>query len=198
MKRTLMALSMIFFLVLVNPKAYGGEPTQNIKDTTEKIIAILTDPELKKPQMKEKRRRLIREAIDERFDWEEFSKRSLSIYWRQRTPEEKREFIELYGKLLERTYLDKVEGYSGEKVFYLRENVEGDYATVDVKVLTPEKVEIPVQYRMKKKHNRWMVYDIIIEGVSLVNNYRAQFKSIIMRSSYKGLVKKLREKVEKE
>lgn len=196
MKRV--AFMIIVILVFFSAHVYAGEPTEKIKETTDKIIAIVTDPELKKPEMKEKRRKLIREAIDERFDWEEFARRSLSIYWRKRTPEEKKEFIKLYGKLLERTYLDKVEGYSGEKVYYTGEKIDGDYATVDVKVLTPEKVEIPIQYRMKKNHNRWMVYDIIIEGVSLVNNYRAQFKSIIMRSSYRGLIKKLREKVEEK
>ena len=196
MKRV--AFMIIVILVFFSAHVYAGEPTEKIKETTDKIIAIVTDPELKKPEMKEKRRKLIREAIDERFDWEEFARRSLSIYWRKRTPEEKKEFIKLYGKLLERTYLDKVEGYSGEKVYYIGEKIDGDYATVDVKVLTPEKVEIPIQYRMKKNHNRWMVYDIIIEGVSLVNNYRAQFKSIIMRSSYRGLIKKLREKVEEK
>jgi phospholipid transport system substrate-binding protein len=184
-------------MILVVP-VYAGEPTDMIKQTTDKIIAIVSDPALKAPEMEKRRRRLIREAIDERFDWEEFSRRSLARYWRQRTPEEKKEFIELYGKLLERTYLDKVEGYSGEKVFYVGEKVEGDYATVDVKVITPENVEIPLQYRMRKNHGRWLVYDIIIEGVSLVNNYRAQFNSIIMRSSYRELVKKLKKKVEKE
>jgi phospholipid transport system substrate-binding protein len=185
----------LFLVLWITVPASGGEPTEKIKQTTEKILSILADPSLKNPSNAEERRKLIRKAVDERFNWEEMAKRSLARYWAPRTDEEKKEFIRLFGELLERTYMSKVEGYSGEKVLYEGEKVDGDYATVKVKIITKKNVDIPVEYRMKKEGNDWLVYDISIEGVSLVNNYRTQFNSIITQSSYENLVKRLREKV---
>jgi phospholipid transport system substrate-binding protein len=124
------------------------------------------------------------------------ARRSLARHWAQRTAEEKKEFVHLFAELLERTYMSKVEGYSGEKVRYQRETVDGDYAVVKVKILTQKSKDIPVEYRLKKEGDDWLVYDVSIEGVSLVNNYRTQFTSIVLQSSYENLVKKLREKVE--
>ena len=146
--------------------------------------------------MKTERKRLIRQVIDERFNWEEMARRTLARHWRQRTEEERKEFVDLYGKLLERTYLDKVEGYSGEKVVYEGDQIDGDYASVLVKIFTQQQTEIPTEYRVKRKGDDWLVYDISIEGVSLINNYRSQFNSIIVKSSYKDLIKKLKKKVE--
>ena len=174
---------------------YAGEPTDQIKKTTDKIIEIVKNPALKALDKEPERRRLIRKAVDEVFDWEEMAKRTLGRHWRRRSESEKKEFIYLFGKLLERTYLDKVEGYSGEKVIYIGERVEGDYALVKVKILTKQDREIPVLYRMKKKAGKWMVYDVCIEGVSLVNNYRTQFNNILVRSSFKRLIEKLKAKV---
>ncbi|HIJ21075.1 MAG TPA: ABC transporter substrate-binding protein [Deltaproteobacteria bacterium] len=168
-----------------------------MRDTTNKIIAIVSDPALKTPDKKKEKAGLIRAAVDERFNWEEMSKRALARHWSARTEEEKKEFIDLFGKLLERTYLDKVEGYSGEKVLYVDEVVDEKYATVSVKIVTKKDTEISVLYRVKKDGDNWLVYDISIEGVSLINNYRKQFNSIIVQNSYKELVDKLREKVEK-
>jgi len=175
--------------------AYAGEPTEQIKETTNKIIAIVKDPKLKSPEKEPERRKLIRKAVDERFDWEEMAKRTLGRHWRKRTEKEKKEFIYLFGKLLERTYLDRVEGYSGEKVAYVGDRIQGDYAIVKVKILTAQDTEIPVLYRMKKKDDKWLVYDITIEGVSLINNYRTQFNNILVRSSFKTLIEKIKAKV---
>jgi phospholipid transport system substrate-binding protein len=176
--------------------AIAGAPTEKIKETTEKIIGIVSDPALKGPEMKTERKRLIRQVIDERFNWEEMARRTLARHWRQRTEEEKKEFVNLYGKLLERTYLDKVEGYSGEKVVYGGDQIDGDYASVLVKIFTQQQTEIPTEYRVKRKGEDWLVYDISIEGVSLINNYRSQFNSILVRSSFNDLIKKLKQKVE--
>lgn len=192
----LMKAILSLFLVLgISVSALGGEPTEKMRQTTDKILSILADPSLKKPSKVEERRRLIRKAVDERFNWEEMARRSLARHWAPRTDEEKKEFIRLFGELLERTYMGKVEGYSGEKVLYEGEKADGDYATVKVKIATEKNVDIPVEYRLKKEENDWLVYDISIEGVSLVNNYRTQFNSTITQSSYESLVKKLRAKV---
>ncbi len=176
----------------------AGEPTDQIRQTTDKVISIVTDPALKEPGRVDERRKVLRTAVDERFDWDEMARRSLARHWAGRTDEEKREFTSLFSDLLERTYMDKVEGYSGEKVVYEGETVEGDYGVVKVKILTVKNTEISVEYRVRKKEDGWFIYDVSIEGVSLVNNYRTQFNSIILRSSYPELVKKLRAKLAKK
>jgi phospholipid transport system substrate-binding protein len=187
---------LVLFLVLgISALALGGEPTNEIRQTTDRILSILADRSLKSPSKVEERRRLIRKAVDERFDWEEMARRSLARHWASRTEEEKKEFVRLFGDLLERTYMSKVEGYSGEKVLYEGEKVDGEYATVSVKIVTKKNVDIPVEYRLKKREESWLVYDVSIEGVSLVNNYRTQFNSIITQSSYENLIRKLKEKV---
>ncbi|MGZ3558082.1 MAG: MlaC/ttg2D family ABC transporter substrate-binding protein [Thermodesulfobacteriota bacterium] len=188
-------LSLLFILSIAVP-VLAEEPTEAIKQTTDKILAIVTDPALKPPSKTAESERLIRQAVDERFDWEEMSRRSLATHWAKRTPEERKEFIPLFSDLLERTYMKKVEDYSGEKVLYEGESKEGDYASVKVKIVTKKNKDISVEYRLKKEGNKWFVYDVSIMGASLVNNYRTQFNSIISQSSYENLVKRLREKVE--
>jgi len=176
----------------------AGEPTEQIKQTTDKILSIVKDPALKGPTQAQKRRGLIHEAVDERFEWEEMARRSLGRYWAQRTAEEKKEFVSLFSDLLEQTYMSKVEDYSGERVRYDAEANEDDYAVVKVNIITQKNKNIPVEYRLQKKGNEWLVYDVSIEGVSLVQNYRTQFNSIILQSSYENLIKRLKAKVSSE
>jgi phospholipid transport system substrate-binding protein len=189
----------IFFIsILIASPVWAGAPTDQLKITIDKIIAILSDPNLKSPEKSHEKKQLVRRAVDEIFDWEAFSQRAMAKYWRQRTPEEKKEFIALFGKLLERTYLDKVENYSGESVSYVGEKIDGTYAIVNTIVLSKSNNEIEVNYRLRNKNGEWFVYDIYIEGVSLVNNYRIQFNDILMKSSYQELVKRLEEKISAE
>jgi phospholipid transport system substrate-binding protein len=188
------ALVLVMLMFWVVPVS-AGVPTDKIRQTTDKILSVVTDAALKDLSRAEERRKLIRKAVDERFDWDEMARRSLATHWAARSPEERKEFVDLFGKLLERTYLDKVEGYAGEKVIYQGESVDGEYSVVDIKIMTTKNTEMPVKYRLRQKGNDWLVYDISIEGVSLVNNYRTQFSSILAKSSYAELVKKLKEKV---
>lgn len=174
----------------------AGELTDKVKETTDKIIAIVSNPEMKRPERAAERKRLIRAAIDERFDWDEMAKRTLARHWAGRSDAEKKEFVVLFGKLLERTYLDKVEGYSGEKVNYDEEAIDGRYGTVKVGIITTQDKSISVLYRLKKIGPDWFVYDISIEGVSLINNYRNQFNSIITKSSFQNLMERLKSNVE--
>jgi len=174
--------------------SWAGEPTGQVKQTTDKILVILSNPSLKGPAHAEERRKVIGQTVDERFDWEEMSRRSLGRHWAERTPEEKKEFIGLFRELLERTYLDKVDDYSGEAVTYQGDTIDGNYANVKVKIVTSKGTEIPVEYRVMKKQTNWLVYDITIEGVSFVNNYRSQFNSILSKSPYSELVKRLKDK----
>ena len=140
---------------------------------------------------------MLRSTLNERFDWTEMAKRSLAEHWKSLTEEEKKEFVPLFTDLLENTYMNRIENYSGDKVNYDDERVKGDYSLVKVTIFTDKQVEIPVAYKMKKKGPEWMIYDVSIEGVSLVNNYRQQFDSVILSSSYQGLVEKLKEKTAK-
>jgi len=188
---------LIFFLVFgMTLPGLAGEPTDQIKQTTDKILSIITNPALKPSSKTAEREKLIRQAVDERFDWEEMARRALATHWAKRTLEERKEFVRLFADLLERTYKKKVEDYSGEKVLYEGETKDGDYATVKVKIVSKKNKDIPVEYRLKKEGNDWFVYDVSIEGVSLVNNYRTQFNSIIVQSSYENLIKRLRDKAE--
>ncbi len=184
-----------FLICVLAVPASAGEPTDQIKSTIDKVIAILNDPEFKPPEKSKERRRLMRGVADERFDWQEMARRSLARHWKDRTDKEKEEFVPLFADLLERTYMNRVENYSGEKVIYTGERVEGKYALVSLSVFTSKDVEIPIEYRLQKKSDEWLIYDVSIEGVSLVNNYRTQFNSIILNSSYEGLVTKLKDKV---
>jgi len=190
--RTVVLLLLIFGLVA---PGLAGEPTDHIRKTTDKMINILHDPVLKNNL--EERRKMLRNAVNERFDWREMAQRSLADHWKSLSEEERKEFIPLFTDLLENTYMNRIENYSGDKVNYEDEKVQGNYSLVKVTIFTDKQVEIPVVYKMKKKGQEWMIYDVSIEGVSLVKNYRQQFDSVILSSSYQGLVEKLKEKVAK-
>jgi phospholipid transport system substrate-binding protein len=181
-------------LLLGGSTVRAGEPMDAVKQSTDRILKVLKDPELKAKSKEPEKRRLLRKIADERFDWEEMAKRSLATHWGERTPEERKEFVSLFADLLERSYMGKIEGYKNEKIVLEKENVDADYAVVETNVVTEREVEIPIDYRFHKKGSDWLVYDISIEGVSLVNNYRTQFNNIIMSSSYQELVKKLKAK----
>ena len=174
--------------------ACAGEPTAMVKQTTDKVIDILKNKEMKKTGKTKERRAAIRRTISERFDFEEMSRRSLARYWNQRTPDEKKEFVALFSDLLERTYIRKIESYTDERFIYGDETDEGDYAVVKTKIITSKNVDVPIEYRMQKKNGGWLVYDVVIEGVSLVNNYRNQFNEIMHSGSYETLVRKLKNK----
>ncbi|HUL29173.1 MAG TPA: ABC transporter substrate-binding protein [Thermodesulfobacteriota bacterium] len=189
------AWSFLLALAVAAP-VLATDPMEEMKQTTEKILSIVTNTGLKSPSKASERGRLIRQAVDERFDWEEMARRALATHWAKRTAEEKKEFVGLFADLLDHTYMKKVEDYNGEKVSYEGETKEGDYAAVKVKIVTQKDKDIPVEYRLKKKENGWLIYDVSIEGVSLINNYRTQFNSIVQQSSYENLVKRLREKAD--
>ena len=183
-------------LIILGIAAPGlaGEPIDQLKQTTDKVLAILADPALKAPNKAKEKRELTLKTVNERFDWEEMTRRSLARHWTQRTSEEKREFVQLYKELLERVYMEKVEGYSWNKILYEGESIDGDYGVVKVKIFTAKDQVIHVEYRLLKKGNSWLIYDFSVEGVSLVNNYRTQFNDIIVKSSYQELVEKLKAK----
>ena len=134
----------------------------------------------------------IREAAGNTFDFGEAAKRALGKHWQGLSEQDRQEFTGLFADLLERGYVARIEEYSGEKILYTGDNVEADTATVKTKFTTKKGTEIPVDYRMQRKGDRWLVYDVSVEGLSLVGNYRGQFNKIIETSSYQDLVKKMK------
>jgi phospholipid transport system substrate-binding protein len=183
----------IFFLALPVPAA-AGEPTDHLRQTVDKILATLNDSALKGDSRKEERRRRLREIIYPRFDFTEMARRSLGSNWRRLKPEQQKEFTKLFTALLEDAYLDTIESYSGEKVQYVKERQDGNYAEVDTKIIDRAGREFSVDYRLHTVDGEWKVYDVVIENVSLVNNYRSQFNRVLTRSSFDELLAQMREK----
>lgn len=171
----------------------AGPATDSVRSTINEVVRILQDEELKKPSRAEERRRLVERTIGTRFSYEEMSKRSLGAHWNKLTPAEKQEFVELFKQLLSSSYAGKIEGYSGEQVTYLNERLQDGYAEVRTKVVSG-KTEIPLDYRLLQSAGEWRVYDVVVDGVSLVSNYRGQFAKILRTSSYADLVERLRKK----
>lgn len=177
----------------VTPLLAGGVPTEALKGTINEVLRILADPNMKKPDRAQERRKLLEKVVSDRFNYEEMAKRTLAVQWQKLNDKERAEFVNLFMKLLTNSYADKVEGYSGEQIHYLNERLEGDYAEVRTKAKSG-KAEIPLDYRLLGKGGDWRVYDVVVDGVSLVSNYRGQFAKIIRTSGYDDLVTRLREK----
>jgi len=189
--RMLMVAAMAVVLT-TGGAAWAGAPTDQLRGRVDRVLHILEDPQLKPEARAVERRASIRAIVAEIFDFRELSQRALGPHWQGRTLSERDEFIQLFADLLERSYIDKIELYSGaERIQYTGEVLDGERATVRTRIVTKQGTEIPVDYRMRRVGDRWLVYDVGIEGVSLVANYRAQFNRIIQRSSYKGLVEQL-------
>ena len=176
--------------------AWAGQPTEQLRSQIDRVLKVLEDPDLKKEPRALDRRAAVRKIANDIFDFPETAQRSLARHWAPRTPAERAEFVQLFADLLERSYISKIEVYGGEKIQFIGESIDGDRATVRTRITTREGSDIPIDYRMLPRGSRWLVYDVVIEGVSLVANYRAQFNKIITTSSYKELVKKMRTKQE--
>ena len=199
MRERLVILLSLMLIAFGIETAYGAlSPLKIMNATTDRVVEILRDKELKKATKTPERRAAIRKAVTEVFDFEEMSKRALSVHWQKLTIEEREEFVSLFSDLLERSYIKKIEGYSDEKIDYLEEKIDGDSALVKSKITTRRNIEIPIDYKLLKRGDKWYVYDVVIEGVSLINNYRTQFNKIIRQSSYTELIKRMKNKQEEE
>src|SRR5678816_579550 len=174
----------------------AGEATEAMRGTIDEVPRILANKALKQPAKANDRRQLLEKVVGERFDYEEMSRRSLGASWANLSDKEKQEFVSLFQTLLVNTYADKIESYTGDGVQFLNERNEKEYAEVRTKVLTG-KTEIPLDYRLLNKGSGWRVYDVVVDGVSLVNNYRGQFTKILRNGSYADLIDQLRKKSDK-
>jgi phospholipid transport system substrate-binding protein len=184
-------ISIFAVLFWAFPAGATASPTAQVKEKADQVLKILNDPALK--GNKEKRRQMVTNIVETMIDWPEVGRRALAVHWRKRTPQEKEEFITLFRDLLKRTYSEKLDIYAGEQIVYLLETIDGNRAIVKTKVINTKKgQEYTVDYRLIKRGEKWLGYDVVIEGISAVNNYRIQFNEVIVGSSYEALIKKMK------
>ena len=193
LRHVLSGIGMVLVLAVGVAPMAAGTPTAAINNTIKQMFVILNDEELKAPGRAEERRQQLEKVIGSRIAYDEMAKRSLGPQWVQLNDEERQEFVRLYAQLLRDTYSSRFDRYSDEKVEFLQETLQGDYAEVRTR-LTGSKFSLDVDYRMLQRAGDWRVYDIVVDGISLVHSYREQFTKIIRTYSYEELVTKLRQK----
>lgn len=174
----------------------AASPTDQLRPALEEVVRILEDPALKGDAKRPERQARVREAVADRFDFAEMARRAMAAHWRSLNEPQREEFIRLFRALLEHTYLPKIALYQGERVRFVGESVDGDLATVQSLIVLKDGKEVSVAYRVRQRGGRWLVYDISVEGISFVSNYRSQFNEIIRRGSYQELVRRIRQRIE--
>ena len=187
-------LLFLFSCLLLPSLSRGGGPTEQMRTTLNKVLAIVRNSNSNSEGQKEDLRTRLTEVIYPRFDFTEMAKRSLGSHWGRRSAEEQREFVKVFTGLLGRTYADSIESNSTQSILYTREIEDKDYAEVDTKIVTDKDEEVSINYKLHSVNNEWKVYDLVIEDITLVNNYRSQFDRVIARSSFEELIRVMKEK----
>ena len=181
--------------VFIRPlSAAAGVPTEQVRGTVDRVLAIVQDTKLKSADKRKERREVLRKIISARFDFPEMALRSLCAEWRRLMPAQQQEFVELFTDLLRDAYVADIESYKGETVRYTRETQEERFAVVQTILKSREGTDYSIEYRLHLVDKEWKVYDVVIENVSIVNNYRSQFARVINKSSFEGLIRALKEK----
>ena len=194
MKKQFAVLSVLIIFVLSIP-VYAGVPMTTAEASVNRVLDVLRDAKLKSPAAKEIKKEKLRIIYKDMFDEIEFSKRTLTRNWNKFSPAERVEFVKLFEQILEKSYIDKILDYSNEKVDFYKESMLSDnQAEIQTKIVTASK-EIPIYYRMILKDGKWKVYDVVVENVSLVQNYRTQFNDILTKNTPEQLLEILRRKV---
>lgn len=195
MKKQLTGLMVILTLLIFFLPVYAGVPLDSVKKSVNDVLDVLRNPKLKPESAKEIKKEKLRMIYKSMFDEIEFSKRTLTRNWNSFSPAERTEFVNLFEQILEKSYADKILSYTNEKVEFYKEEMKSDtQAEVQSKIITSSK-EIPIFYRMILKDGKWRVYDVVIENVSLVQNYRSQFNDILAKDKPEQLLETLRKKV---
>jgi len=177
--------------------AQATGPMEQVRQATEALLATLRDPALKAPERKAERRKKIEDTVTPSFNWRDIAQRALATHWRDRTEDERAQVTALLCELVRRTYMSRLESYSNEQMLYDTEEIDGAYARVGVRIVTTKNTEVPLTYSMKRYDTEWLVYDVSIEGVRLVNNYRTQFRTMLDSMSFDKFLEKLKQKVDK-
>jgi phospholipid transport system substrate-binding protein len=197
MKKPLTWLILLILLLFSFP-VYAGVPLDTVQANVNKVLEVLRDPKLKSASAKEIKKEKLRIIYKGMFDEVEFSRRTLARNWSKLNPAQQKEFIELFEQILEKSYIDKILSYTNEKIEFYKENMLSEaQAEIQTKIVTSSK-EIPIFYRMIKKDNVWKVYDVVVENVSLVQNYRTQFNDILGKNTPEQLLEILRKKVKEQ
>jgi phospholipid transport system substrate-binding protein len=183
-------IAAIIFGFLASQAMAGSAPIDTVKTGTEKVLDLLKG----QPESKQKRRDEIRKVVDEYFDFEEMAKRALGPPWNKQPATKQKEYVQAFSEFLFTVYIDKIEKYSDEKITFEGEEAKGDRAVVRSLVAGSQSGKIPIEYRLHLKDGKWRAYDVVIEGVDLVTNYRSQFTSILASSSFDDLVNRLKDK----
>ena len=196
MKKCIVGMTLILCLI-IPVSSFSGQPTDTVKGNLDKVLDVLRDPSLKAESAKKAKKNKIRDISEEMFDFTELSKRSLGKNWSKFNPDQQKEFVVLYKSLLEDAYADKIMLYTDVKIVFSKE-VALTEKTVEVQSTVLRKSgEVPIYYRVILKDGVWRVYDVVIEGISLINNYRSQFKEILVNKPPESLLETLRKKVGK-
>ena len=190
LKRLWLSTLFGFMMTLAGAGFAAGNATESVRVSVEAIIGILKDAQLDKPAKREQ----IRAVIAERFDFRAMSQRTLATNWKKASEQEQQQFVGLFAELIQNTYIGRVEAYTNEEVKYPGEKITQDRAVVDTLIVTSS-AEIPVTYKLYLKNDRWLVYDVNIEGVSLISNYRNSYQEIVKKEGFTGLLAKMEEKV---
>jgi len=185
-------VGILYLLVAVLARA--GGPTDELRVAIEKVQMILNDSQLKPAGKKGERLAKVRQVIEPKFDFTEMAKRSLGANWQRRNAEEQREFVKVFTDLLENAYADSIQSYDGEKVLFRNEKQDKEYAELNTKIVTKKGEEFAVNYKLHQASGDWKVYDVVIENISIVNNFRSQFSRVIAKSSYEELLRTMKEK----
>jgi phospholipid transport system substrate-binding protein len=185
------ALAVVLIAATLTGAAWAGTPTEDLKRQTDRVLEVLHSTSLTPAA----RRAALRELGTELFDLAETARRALGPHWQARTPAEREEFVRVFRDLLEQTYVARIDEYGGERLEYVAERVDGDSAIVKAQIVTKSGTTVPIESRVNQRGGRWLIYDVLIENVSLVGNYRSQFDRIIRTSSYDELVRRLKERV---
>jgi len=174
----------------------ASSPKDELKSTIDAILVVLKNKDLSQPDKKTERRSKITALIRERFDFREMAKRSLARNWNKRSAEEQKEFVAIFSDLLQSSYIGKIEGYTDEKITYDKEELKkrATYSVVSTTIVTKD-VNIPIEYKLLLKKDKWWVYDVVVEGVSFVSTYRSQYDKVIKKESYAALIEKMKTKL---
>ena len=181
-----------------NTWAVANPPTDTIRSTVERARAVLNDPAYQGEDHRQQRLEKVKAVVLPQFDSQEIARRTLGPYWKDRTDEQRKEFIQLFTALVEKAYSSSLDRYSkGMQFFFDQERIDNDIAEVDTRIFDPTlNKTFSINYRLRQVNGQWLIYDVVVENVSLVNNYRNQFNRILSKSSYEGLVQKLQTKLQ--
>jgi phospholipid transport system substrate-binding protein len=180
--------------LLAGAPVSAGAPADEVKATLDNVLGVLQDASFKGADKQKDRRAKLKNIIYPKFDFAEMAKRSLGTNWARRSAEEQKTFVALFTELIESSYVDAIESYEGEKIAIANERQDKSFAEVSTRIISKKGDPFAIDYKLHQSDGSWKVYDVVVENISLVNNYRSQFNRVIAKNSYEELVNRMKEK----